>query len=73
LVLKKVRQIPGMNGLLWFSLGTIWLTSIAQTFLDHGDNPRFMVPVQSLVLMVVFCWGTKLIMFQRKKDANLSA
>jgi hypothetical protein len=73
LVLKKVREIPGMNGLLWFSLGTIWLTSIAQTFLDHGDNPRFMVPVQSLVLLVVFCWGTKLFMFLRKKDANLSA
>jgi hypothetical protein len=62
-----------MNNFLWFLLGTIWLTSIAQTLLDHGDNPRFLVPVQSLVVLVVFYWGTKLILFLRKKDANLSA
>jgi 4-amino-4-deoxy-L-arabinose transferase-like glycosyltransferase len=73
LVLKNVRRILGMNNFFWFLLGTIWLTSISQTLLDHGDNPRFLVPVQSLVVLVVFYWGTKLILFLRKKDANFSA
>ena len=34
-------------------LGTIWIASILQTLLDHGDNPRFLVPMQSLVVLWV--------------------
>lgn len=50
-----------IGDLPWFSwciAGTIWITSILQTLLDHGDNPRFLVPLQSLVVMWVlwFCW-----------------
>jgi len=43
---------------LWFVAGTIWMASILQTLLDHGDNPRFLVPLQSLVVLwvVVFTW-----------------
>jgi hypothetical protein len=33
--------------------GTIWAASIIQTLLDHGDNPRFLVPLQSLVVLWV--------------------
>ncbi len=38
---------------LWCLLGTIWIASILQTLLDHGDNPRFLVPLQSLVVLWV--------------------
>jgi hypothetical protein len=73
LILKRVRQILQMDIFLWLLTGLIWLTSVAQTLLDHGDNPRFLVPVQSLVVLVVFWWGTQLISFMRKKDAKLSS
>jgi len=33
--------------------GMVWMTSIVQTLLDHGDNPRFLVPLQVLVLYLV--------------------
>ena len=33
--------------------GMIWMISILQTLLDHGDNPRFLVPLQVLVIYLV--------------------
>jgi hypothetical protein len=44
---------PTRNIYFWFILANIWLTSILQTLLDHGDNPRFLVPLQSLVVLWV--------------------
>ena len=36
---------------------TIWITSIVQSLLDHGDNPRFLLPLQSfVVLWVAWFW-----------------
>jgi hypothetical protein len=46
------RIIPNV-----FLIGTIWLCSIAQTLLDHGDNPRFLIPLQSLVVLWVVSWA----------------
>jgi hypothetical protein len=33
--------------------GIIWLTSVVQTLADHGDNPRFLVPLQMVVIVFV--------------------
>jgi hypothetical protein len=44
---------PSMYVFLWMLLGNIWIASILQTLLDHGDNPRFLVPLQSLVVLWV--------------------
>jgi hypothetical protein len=44
---------PAQHAFFWFLLANIWLTSILQTLLDHGDNPRFLVPLQSLVVLWV--------------------
>jgi hypothetical protein len=44
---------PASHAYLWLLLGTIWIASILQTLLDHGDNPRFLVPLQSLVILWV--------------------
>ncbi len=41
----------------WCLAGTIWIASILQTLLDHGDNPRFLVPLQSLVVLWVLWIG----------------
>lgn len=38
-------------------LGAVWLTSIVQSLLDHGDNPRFLVPLQSIIMMWVIWWA----------------
>jgi len=73
LVWKRVRRILRMDVFLWFLWGMLWLTSIAQTLLDHGDNPRFLVSEQSLVVLIVFCWGTQLFLSLRNKDENFSA
>ena len=46
----------------WCLAGTIWIASILQTMLDHGDNPRFLVPLQSLVVVLVIwllSWSSK--------------
>jgi 4-amino-4-deoxy-L-arabinose transferase-like glycosyltransferase len=67
---KRVRRNLRMDLFLWLLLGLLWLTSIAQTLLDHGDNPRFEAPVQSLVVLIVAYWGTQLILSLRKKDEN---
>ncbi len=34
-------------------IGTVWLASIVQTLADHGDNPRFLIPLQPVVMLVV--------------------
>ena len=44
---------PALYAFFWILLGNIWITSILQTLLDHGDNPRFLVPLQSLVVLWV--------------------
>jgi len=51
---------PGKYAYSWLLLGTIWIASILQTILDHGDNPRFLVPMQSLVVLWVAFFFFKL-------------
>ncbi len=38
---------------VWFGVSAVWLISIAQTLAEHGDNARFLAPMQSLVLLLV--------------------
>ncbi len=43
----------------WVFISFLWLISILQTFAEHGDNPRFLAPAQSLVfitLIVLYSW-----------------
>lgn len=65
LLWKKVRRRLAPGLFVWFAFGTVWFTSILQTLLDHGDNPRFSVSIQSLVVLLV-CWG--IVQFMGRKD-----
>jgi hypothetical protein len=56
-VWKKARRALGLNPFPCLVLASIWAASIAQTLLDHGDNPRYLVPLQTLVLVLVAWWG----------------
>jgi len=50
---KRARQAWCIPAALWFLAGSVWIASIVQTLLDHGDNPRFLVPMQSFVVLWV--------------------
>jgi hypothetical protein len=46
---------------IWFAASSVWVISILQTLAEHGDNARFLAPMQTLVVLVVG-WGiTRLI------------
>ncbi len=60
LVSKRVRAWLRPDVFLWLLLGIVWASSIVQTLLDHGDNPRYLVPLQSLVILVVLGWLAQL-------------
>jgi phosphotransferase system glucose/maltose/N-acetylglucosamine-specific IIC component len=51
--------------------GTIWIASILQTLLDHGDNPRFLVPLQSLVVLWVLGFVVEFITRRKKENTTL--
>lgn len=50
---KRLLLSQNKRLFLWCWLGTIWIASFLQTLLDHGDNPRFSVPLQSLIVLWV--------------------
>jgi len=71
LILKKMRQILKMKPFIWFTAGVVWFTSVIQALLDHGDNPRFSVSIQTQVLLVVLWWGVSFL--DRNKHEDLPA
>jgi len=70
LVSQKMRQILKTDAFIWFAASTVWLTSILQTLLDHGDNPRFSVPTQSLLMFLVLWWGLQITRRFVKRKGN---
>lgn len=56
-VVKKVRRRVGLSLSLVSSGGLVLLISLVQTLADHGDNPRFLMPLQMLVFFVVLQAG----------------
>ena len=55
LMRKDWRVQLGYGQQMVASAGLVWWISILQTLVDHGDNLRFLVPLQMGVLYVVFC------------------
>lgn len=50
---KKARRWFAVDRYSVFAGGLVLWTSVLQTLLDHGDNPRFLVPLQMMVVYVV--------------------
>lgn len=61
---------PPQRAYFYFLMGTIWIASILQTLLDHGDNPRFLVPLQSLVVLWVSLFFYLMARNMQSKDHN---
>jgi hypothetical protein len=51
--LKRVRARVGADSFFVATAGLVWIASIIQTLVDHGDNPRFLVPLQIVVIFVI--------------------
>jgi hypothetical protein len=66
---KKIRERLGMNPFLWLGVASIWSASIFQTLLDHGDNPRYLVPLQSLVVLISLYWLLQLVSSLKRTGA----
>lgn len=67
---RRFRQACHLISFDGVVAGSIWLASIVQTLLDHGDNPRFLIPLQTWVVLWVFWIGYRLYqegLFTRKK------
>ena len=61
LIARLQATASSLPSFLWCLAGTIWIASILQALLDHGDNPRFLVPLQSLVVLWVMWSGWQLL------------
>ena len=56
---------------LWLApWGFVWFTSVAQTVMDHGDNPRFMVPLQAVVFFSVAVGLEAILRIERRRAAS---
>lgn len=53
---KRIRMNQGADRYVLAAGGLVWIASIVQTLVDHGDNPRFLIPLQILVFYVVLRW-----------------
>jgi 4-amino-4-deoxy-L-arabinose transferase-like glycosyltransferase len=51
ILIKKVRGYLKITPFWGMVASTIWVCSLLQTLLDHGDNPRFLVPLQSMAVL----------------------
>jgi hypothetical protein len=68
LFLKRLMPVEAAHRLfLWCLVGTIWIGSVVQSLLDHGDNPRFLVPMQSLVVLWLLWFAARIWLIVRKK------
>lgn len=64
---KRLRQTWKISPFWAFMAASVWITSILQTLPDHGDNPRFLVPTQTWVVMWVLWVGWKSIQAWRAR------
>jgi hypothetical protein len=62
---QRLPVSGGRRNFLYCLLGTVWIASILQTMIDHGDNPRFLLPLQSLVVFWVLWAGWQVFMLRK--------
>jgi 4-amino-4-deoxy-L-arabinose transferase-like glycosyltransferase len=66
--LRADWQIPPA---LWCLAGAVWGASLLQTIMDHGDNPRFLIPLQTCVLVWVLYLSLRTLKKERiRQDAS---
>jgi len=56
LLWSKIRSRFRMDLFMWFAFSAVLVTSILQTLAEHGDNARFLAPMQTLVVLITTRW-----------------
>ncbi len=60
---RRARLRLGVDRHILAVAGTVWVSSVLQTLFEHGDNARFLVPAQMLVIYVVarmaYAWWSR--------------
>ncbi len=56
-VASRIRRRLRPPNLILVAASLVLLTSVVQTLVDHGDNPRFLVPLQTTVILTVIWAG----------------
>ena len=52
--------------------GFVWFTSVSQTLADHGDNPRFLIPLQPVVFFCLVVGLARILgHWSAKREASL--
>ena len=50
---KRLKKLWQLQPFHWLLAGSVWATSVVSSLLDHGDNPRFLIPLQTVVVFWV--------------------
>jgi hypothetical protein len=68
LISQKWRARLGFNIYALGVGGMIWATSFLQTLTEHGDNHRFLVPLQTLAILLVINAGWSYFRIRRRQS-----
>lgn len=73
--LRSSQRQLSLTGLTWLGLlGMVWCASVVQALLDHGDNPRFLIPLQTIpVLWLLWLLSSKIPALGRHVVENSSS
>ena len=66
---KRLRRLWQLTAFHWVLAGAITAASVLSSLLDHGDNPRFLVPLQTAAVFWVL-WIAFTTWQARKKQAE---
>jgi 4-amino-4-deoxy-L-arabinose transferase-like glycosyltransferase len=64
LISNRVRHFFNLSSFHWLLAGTVWITSIFTSLLEHGENQRFLIPLQTAVIfwaiwIIYFTWQAR--------------
>jgi len=57
IISKQLRQTWALTTFHWLLVSSVWATAVLSALIDHGDNPRFLIPLQSAVVFWILWIG----------------
>jgi len=63
---KRLRHTFNLGSFHWLLAGSVWITSIFTSLLEHGENQRFLIPLQTAVIfwtlwIIYFTWHSRIV------------
>jgi hypothetical protein len=66
---ERLRKFFKLGQFHWLLAGSIWITSLLTSLLEHGENQRFLIPLQTAVLFWVLWFGYAVWKSQKENHA----